>query len=202
MSKTVHQKFLHVAEDLSPRLAEAIAATGPVRLEKTPGRSLGETLCRAVAGQQLSTKAAATIWGRVVERGGEKPLLEFVRRARPQTMRACGLSAAKTRGMKAIADAHHAGDLDERALERMEHTERIDQLTAIRGVGPWTADMIGIFHFGDPDVWPDGDLAVRNTLQRLTSKRRKTHLTAARFAPHRSYLAIHMWRVANSLPTR
>jgi DNA-3-methyladenine glycosylase II len=90
--------------------------------------------------------------------------------------------------------------LDQKILSRLDHNQRSEQLTEIWGVGQWTADMMGIFYFGDKDVWPDSDLAVWKTLQRLTNRRRKTLRTAQRFAPHRSYLAIYMWRIADTMP--
>ncbi|MEM8810884.1 MAG: DNA-3-methyladenine glycosylase 2 family protein, partial [Cyanobacteria bacterium P01_G01_bin.38] len=78
--------------------------------------------------------------------------------------------------------------------------DRAQRLTAIWGVGQWTADMMSIFYFGDPDIWPDGDVTARTNLIQLTSARRKTTLTAARFAPHRSYLALYMWRHSDAAP--
>jgi DNA-3-methyladenine glycosylase II len=72
----------------------------------------------------------------------------------------------------------------------------------IWGVGQWTADMLGIFYFGERDIWPDTDLAVWKTLQRLTSRRRKTTLTAAKFSPQRSLLAKYMWRIADASPNK
>lgn len=128
---------------------------------------------------------------------GDEDLVEYLSGRCTDSLRACGLSGAKTKAMQAIASA----DLDADELESLSHDERSKRLTAIWGVGRWTADMMGIFYFGDRDIWPDGDVTARKTLEALTSKRRKTQRTAERFAPYRSYLALHMYRHADAAPT-
>lgn len=190
-----------VARSIEPRLAKAIATTGPLRLtRKRQASPFVDVLCRAVAGQQLSVKAAQSIWDRVLEAARHEPLSDFLHRAEPSTLRECGLSGAKAKAMGEIAKAGRAGALNPGVLRRLDHAARSEHLTAIWGVGPWTADMMGIFYFSDPDIWPDGDVAARKTLERLTSRRRSTVRTAERFAPYRSYLALHMWRHVAGVP--
>ena len=198
VSEKIHQTFLEIAADISPRLVAGMAAAGPMQLRKRHGQSLPDTLCRAVAGQQLSTKAAATIWQRILDQADSVPVVEFVSSSTPQILRACGLSGSKAKAMDAIAEAFFAGQLDEHSLRRLDHAERSRRLTSIWGVGQWTSDMIGIFYFGDQDVWPAGDMTVWKTLERLTDRRRKTSKTAERFAPHRSYLALYMYKIADA----
>jgi DNA-3-methyladenine glycosylase II len=197
---SIHQHFIEISSGLSPDLSNAIARIGPLSFEVDHSRSLAERLCRSVAGQQLSVKAAASIWARVLEAADSIPLTEFFVDANAQALRACGLSAGKVRALIGIAGEDRAGGLDTEALAVLDHEARSSQLTALWGVGQWTADMISIFHFGDQDVWPDGDVSARKTLERLTSRRRKTTRTAARFAPHRSRLALYMWRHADAAP--
>ena len=201
MSSLAHQHLLEVSRELG-ELYDVIDARGSIRMSRPLRRSpFPFVLCRAVAGQQLSVRAAQTIWGRVLDRVGEEELVEYLGGRCTEALRACGLSGAKTKAMQAIAEAARAGELDAKSLEKVSHQERVERLTAIWGVGQWTADMMGIFYFGDRDIWPDGDVTARKTLQTLTSKRRKTLRTAERFAPYRSYLALHMWRHADAAPT-
>ncbi len=204
MSVQIQARFAAIAQELSPALVAAIETIGPIDLVPRRDAPFPAVLCRAVAGQQLSVAAARTIWGRVVESaidGGEqRSLIEHLAQAEPDTLRACGLSAAKAKAMGAIAIASLEGQLEAEALEQLEHSERSQRLTALWGVGQWTADMMGIFYFADPDIWPDGDVTARKTLEKLTSVRRKTTRTAARFAPYRSYLALYMWRQADAKP--
>ena len=201
MSNEIHVRFITIAQDLSPVLANAIAATEPVELVPCYDTSFPERLCRAIAGQQLSVKAAATIWQRIVASTGGRSLIEHVAETDVDTLRACGLSAAKAKAFRAIAEATMAGQLNAEELRGMEKGDRTQHLTKIWGVGQWTADMMSIFYFGDPDIWPDGDTNARKTLERLTSPRRKTSRTAAHFAPYRSYLALYMWRQADAVPS-
>lgn len=200
MSVEIHDRFLTIAQDLSPELAEAIAHTGPVELIPRQDVPLPERLCRAVAGQQLSVKAAASIWKRVVASAEGQSLIDHFSTVDPQVLRDCGLSGAKTKAMGTIAAAALAGKLEAERLSGLETGARTQRLIQIWGVGQWTADMLSIFYFGDPDIWPEGDTTARKTLERLTSKRRKTVRTATRFAPYRSYLALYMWRQADAAP--
>lgn len=200
MSEEIHLRCVEVARELSPGLAAAIERGGPITLEADDSRPLAERLCRSVAGQQLSVKAARSIWARVVTAAGETPLTHFFSEPNQEMLRDCGLSGAKVRALCLIAEAARAGRLEAEELRRLDHAERSRHLTALWGVGQWTADMISIFYFGEPDVWPEGDVAARKALQRLTSPRRKTLRTAARFAPYRSHLALYLWRHVDAPP--
>lgn len=206
----VHSHLLQVAASLSTALEAAITQNGPLELPTDTvqqlaehpyaKRSFPERLCRAVTGQQLSVRAAETIWHRVVSSAEEKPLMEYFAQVDSSVLRECGLSRAKVKTIGAIAHASLNGQLNATELEQLSHEERTARLTAIWGIGQWTADMMSIFYFGDPDIWPDGDVTARKTLEHLTSKRHKTIRTAARFSPYRSYLALHMWRCTDATP--
>ena len=84
----------------------------------------------------------------------------------------------------------------------MDAAERSALLLELRGVGQWTVDMASIFYFGDPDIWPAGDLAVARTFRGYLSARQARRMDALveRFAPHRSYLALYMWRIIDAQP--
>ncbi|UYG04824.1 DNA-3-methyladenine glycosylase 2 family protein [Halomonas sp. LR3S48] len=200
MSDEIHRRCVETARELSPLLVDAIERGGPVMLEVDDSRPLAERLCRSIAGQQLSVKAARSIWARVVDAAGDAPLMEFFTEPNQDALRGCGLSGAKARALCLIAAEARAGRLEADELRMLDHAERSRHLTALWGVGQWTADMISIFYFGDPDVWPEGDVAARKTLERLTSPRRKTLRTAARFAPYRSHLALYLWRHVDAPP--
>ena len=195
----IQTDLVAIARAFAPNLADAIAAAPPLSLIPRTDISLAEALCRSVAGQQLSVIAARTIWGRVTD-AADGDVIGHVARAAAEDLRACGLSGAKAKAMQAIAAEALAGRLEAADLGRLDTQDRTARLTALWGVGQWTADMIGMFHFADPDIWPDGDVSVRKTLTRLTSPRRKTVRTAARFKPYRSYLALYMWHTADAVP--
>lgn len=189
----IHARFLDIAADLSPQLAVSIERVGPMVLQPENSIPLAEHMCRSVTGQQLSVKVAQIIWGRLLEASGDQPLTEFITNEKSDLLRSCGLSAAKVRTVCEIAEEARAGNLEAVVLGALDHQERSKRLIRLWGIGQWTIDMISIFYFGDEDVWPDGDLIARTTLEKLTSKRRKTVRTAERFAPYRSRLALYMW---------
>ena len=198
MSEVIYQQFLDISSEISNKLSDGISRVGPIQLKRRPKTPFAEVLCRSVAGQQLSTRAANTIWNRVVDAAEDTPLLKFIHVVDIQTLRACGLSNAKATSMKGIATIDQSGELNSKELGRLTHQERSNELVKLKGIGQWTADMMSIFYFREPDVWPDGDLAVRRTLEQLTSRRRKTVRTAEKFAPYRTYLALYLWKIANT----
>lgn len=197
MSQEIHEHFLHVSATVSSALNDAIARVGMIELTPRRDLALPEQLCRAVAGQQLSTKAAETIWGRIIDATAGKPLLPFILNSEPDVLRSCGLSNAKTKAIYAIADAFISQKMTESALAKMSAEERSKVLTSIWGVGPWTVDMVNMFYFCEADIWPGKDLAVSRGLQSLTSDDADINAIAERFKPYRSYLAFYMWCYKN-----
>ena len=202
----LHPDFVRTARRVSRPLAQAMDAVGPPDWPRRHQQPLARYLARGVVGQQLSTRAASTIWGRVEALGkAEQQSIPALALNLPDaTLLACGLSAGKLKTLKALAEADAAGVLKRQRLARLEPAARAIELTALRGIGPWTADMLALFYFRDPDIWPLGDLAVRKTLERflVTQSRYDLSSAAALFAPHRSVLALYMWRIADNPPDR
>lgn len=171
-----------------------LQSVGPIHRQARRDLPLPESLCRVVAGQQLSVAAARTIWSRFEAFRGQRSLVPFLAEVSDQDLRGCGLSFAKIRSFRAIGVAAELGQLEAQNVLRMGHPERAASLTKIAGVGLWTADMIGIFYCGDPDIWPEGDLVAQRTLQDLVGKKHSTAKVAATFSPWRSRLAMTMWK--------
>ncbi|MDF2600928.1 MAG: HhH-GPD family protein [Methylobacterium brachiatum] len=183
-----------------PPLEAAIRQVGPLRIDPPPQACLADRLFVEVVNQQLSTRAAAAIWARIeaaAAAAGSSPRGLF-ETGDPALLRACGISGNKVRALQAIVAAEAAGLLGPDLAHR-PHAERAAILCGIRGVGPWTADMVGIFHFHDPDIWPEGDVAAVGCLRRLTGGT-DTRSLAAPFAPYRSILARYLWRIKDAAP--
>lgn len=197
----IHEQFITTARDLSPALAEAIKAVGPLSLAKPKGGSLGYFLSRAIVGQQLSTKAAGSIWRRVeaAASSGKCDIPDFFDDRCFDTIRGCGVSRSKVKALQGICQAQRADKLCGKTLAAMDHDERSEKLLELWGVGQWTCDMASIFFCRCPDVWPEGDVTVQSNFGRLIG-RRKASKTAKHFAPHRSYLALAMWQIADARP--
>ncbi len=200
-AEQVHHRFVGLAEEMSPALAGDLQSVGPIRWPDRDAGSLSLFLARAVIGQQLSTKVARVIWSRVeaLAAGTDGEAMAAFAHSNAEALRACGASRAKVKALAAIREAELAGWLDEGALRAMTAEERARRLKAIWGIGQWTCDMAAIFHFRDLDIWPEGDLAVRNTFARYIG-RRKPARAAARFAPQRSVLALYMWTIMDAVP--
>ncbi|MSR14982.1 MAG: DNA-3-methyladenine glycosylase 2 family protein [Gammaproteobacteria bacterium] len=203
LTPELHATFKTAAKRFSPTLAREISAIGPIGYQRRTSTDLGVHLARIVVGQQLSTLAARSIWARVETAGSAKGrVLDFCTEQNHETLRACGLSNNKVKALIGLRAAEADGALDERKLKRLNPFERSQALTALWGIGAWTADMVSMFYFHEPDIWPLGDLSVRKTFERFVATQERYDLEAAAnlFAPYRSFLAIYMWRIANNGP--
>lgn len=203
MTQARHDRFVETATGFSPRLGRAMRALGPLDLPRvyTDDDNIGYFLCRAVIGQQLSVKAARTIWGRIEDAAldEDETIPAFFTADRFDLLRRCGASNAKARTLLAIAGAAADGLLDAGLLHGMEPHERMTHLQQIKGVGPWTADMAAIFFFNDPDIWPEGDASARKALERYAADAGMSAAEAAAlFAPDRSLLALYLWRITDT----
>jgi DNA-3-methyladenine glycosylase II len=149
-----------------PVVARLVAAAGPCQLDARRDLSHFGSLCRSITFQQLAGRAAATIFGRFVATvtgGGEAVELtpEGVLACSEEALRAAGLSAAKTRSIRALAERTASGELPLHDVDGVPDEELIERLSAVPGIGRWTAEMFLIFQLGRLDVWPVGDLGVR-----------------------------------------
>jgi len=146
-------------------MAGVYAVTGPPPLRR---RAEGfEGLARIITGQQLSVASASAIWGRVEK--AVKPMdPENYLRKRNTTLRKCGLSAGKISTIKTIAEAIASDELDLQALALADEAAIKEELTALKGIGPWTADIYIMFCMGRADGWAPGDLALRYAVQDAT----------------------------------
>ena len=143
---------------LEPRFAPVLAATGLPPLRRRPGGFDG--LVSIVISQQLSTASAGAIWTRLA--AAYDPLApNTIRRARASRLTKIGLSAAKIRTLKAIAGAIDSQALDLARLAELSADDAHSALTAVHGIGPWTADIYLLTCLGHADAWPAGDLALQ-----------------------------------------
>jgi DNA-3-methyladenine glycosylase II len=145
-----------------PRLEQVVAVAGRAPLRRRAGGFAG--LAQIIVAQQLSTASATAIWSRLS--AAYDPLdPERIRRARDATLGRIGLSGAKIRAFKAIATAIRKDGLDLDALADLPADDAHRALTALHGVGPWTADIYLLFCLGHADAWPAGDLAVQEAMR-------------------------------------
>ena len=152
-----------------PALAALLEIVGPPPLRRPqPVSERFATMARAILHQQLATKAAATITGRVTDALGGAITPEGLLATEPGVLRSCGVSGAKEAALLDLAMRVEDGRLSLGTLGRLDDADVIDQLVAVRGIGRWTAEMFLMGPLGRPDVWPVGDLGVRNGWALLT----------------------------------
>lgn len=193
-----------------PVMARLIARIGPLSVAKRrrgrpPGDAYG-ALLRAIVGQQLSTAAAATIFGRLLDLfGGRVPTAEELLEVADHDLRAAGLSGRKIEYVKDLARQVADGELEVDRLPGLSDEDVIAELVAIRGIGVWTAHMFLIFHLDRPDILPVGDLGIRNAVKveyRLDELPGPPELEriAEPWRPHRSLASLYLWESLGNAP--
>ena len=149
-------------------LAGLLDAIGEPTIVRGPRPTHFGALVRSIVGQQVSTHAARAIHGRLLERyGGEEPAPEQVLAEDPEELRAAaGLSRAKVAYLRSLAEHVVDGSLDLDALEALPEDDAVASLTAVKGIGAWSAQIFLMFQLGRPDVLPVGDLGIRRAAER------------------------------------
>jgi DNA-3-methyladenine glycosylase II len=183
-------------------LARVIKKVGPCPLAPRRGVPPYQALVKSVTYQQLNGKAAETIFRRLLALfpGKKFPAPADIIAATDEQLRSAGLSRAKTAAIKDIAAKTIAGIVPpRRVITKMSDTEIIEQFTTIRGVGPWTVEMLLMFTLGRPDVLPATDYGVRSGFARVyglkelpSPKELLAH--GERWRPHRTVASWYMWR--------
>jgi DNA-3-methyladenine glycosylase II len=185
-----------------PRLAVLIKRVGRCRLSETRTHDPFGALVRAILNQQLSGKAAATIHGRVLTLVGGPAALEPARllAVDPPALRVAGVSGPKITYLRDLAERVLDGRLDLASLEDLTDDDVIVAITAVKGLGRWSAEMFLMFRLNRPDVFPVDDLGIVKGVQKLFGmKRRPKPSTMTRLAepwrPYRSIAAWYLWRL-------
>ncbi len=163
-------------------------------------------LTRSVVGQQISTKAAYSIYQRLLGLyGGEAPSPEQIAATSFEDLRDVGLSGRKVEYIQDLA--HHAltGELELERLDELPDAEVIEEIVAVRGFGRWSAEMFLMFHLERPDVFSGGDLGLRNAIRDLDRLGRvptpkEAEARAEVWSPHRTLASIYLWESQHDKP--
>ena len=197
MSKLIHQYLLANTINISNAVHDLVAGNGPVFLKAQRSGDLVLNLARVVSGQQLSTKAAESIWGRVEAMMCERAtsLAKLFVEKNAETLRKSGLSRNKIKAIIEMVERFQSGELSSEDLFKQDYESLTQAITSLWGFGVWSSDMVAISFFAHEDVWPDKDLAIRKGIERLSEgnlDKQQQILKAC--SPYRSYLARHIWR--------
>jgi DNA-3-methyladenine glycosylase II len=196
-----------------PEMAALIERIGKIdletrlrrRKEERPGDAYG-ALLRAIVGQQLSTKAARTIYGRVLDLfDGGTPTPDQLLESSEADLRAAGLSGRKVEYIRDLASHVISGELELERLDELSDEEVIEEIVAVRGLGQWTAEMFLLFHLERPDVLAGGDLGIRKAVQiefGLDEMPTPTEVleVGEAWRPHRSLASLYLWESLAAVP--
>jgi DNA-3-methyladenine glycosylase II len=166
------------------------------------------SLVRSIVGQQLSTKAARSIYARLAALfGGRAPTPAELLAVEEETLRAAGLSRPKVGYLRDLARRVEAGELDLETLHELPDEEVAARLTAVKGLGQWSADMFLMFHLGRPDVLPVGDLGIRRAVERAYGLPAPPDPSALRalaepWRPDRTLACLYLWESLDNNPAR
>jgi len=185
-----------------PRLSQLIKRVGRCRLPDARTREPFAALVRAILAQQLSGKAADTIHGRVIVLVGGQEMLSpaSLLAVDPAALRQAGVSGPKTTYLRDLAERVQDGRLDLHALETKSDEDVIADITSVKGLGRWSAEMFLMFRLNRPDIFPVADLGIVKGVQKLFGmKQRPKPRTMERLAepwrPYRSVAAWYLWRI-------
>lgn len=191
-----------------PVMKELIDKHGEVTLKGNYMESaclLFADLARSIAGQQLSGKAATTIWGRVEKLlNGEITPAKCLATA-DEELRQAGLSGQKTKYIKNLAEAVKNGTVQLDKMKNLTDEEVIAQLTTVKGIGRWTAEMFLIFSLARPDAFSFGDGGLYNAMTKLyggTLTRARQEAIVERWKPYRTYASLLLWESLDNQPKK
>jgi DNA-3-methyladenine glycosylase II len=183
-----------------PGIARALAVAGyPAPRIRERGYA---TLLRTIVGQQVSVAAAASVWAKLEALLGPDVPPHVLIAAEFDALRACGFSRQKQGYARSLCELVISGELDLGTLPQ-DDEEAIAQLTRIKGIGRWSAEIYLLFAEGRPDIWPAGDLAVQAGIGKILGlperpSEKATRELAEAWRPHRGAVAIFAWHVYNN----
>jgi DNA-3-methyladenine glycosylase II len=195
-----------------PVLGSAIKQIGPCRMAERQRKDHLTALVGAILSQQLSTKAAATIFGRLVTLlsngnavDGHVPGVAAIAAQDDAALRSVGLSTQKVGYLRDLTARIMDGRLDLNALDALPDEQVIERLTAVKGFGRWTAEMFLMFRLHRPDVLPVGDLGIVNAIQRLYRLRKRPdakriNRLGEAWKPYRSVACWYLWQTLRNEP--
>jgi len=188
--------------EADPVLRDIMAAVGPCKLK--PRRDHFVVLCKSIYSQQISTTVAAVLFGRFRERFANKRptpagVVKLLTTGSEAELKPCGLSRQKKIYLLDLAQHFLDGRIPTRRLSRMSDEEIIESLTAVKGIGRWTAEMFLMFVMNRPDVLPVDDLGLQTAVMqayKLSARPKKAELTALgeKWRPYRSVATWYLWK--------
>ena len=197
MNKKAHNHLLKVGNDYCPALSQIVSNNGIIEINVDKTIDVFECLSQTVVEQQVSYKAAKSIWKKVKASAASKgfDLIDYFDEKNKSSLRNDGLSQNKIKSIMGAKKAINDGLISLEKLEQLSYGDYKKLIKSLWGFGDWSAEMIAIFYLGRTNVWSDGDLMLSKGINEIcldteTSPQQLIDMVD----PFQSYLALHIWR--------
>lgn len=197
MNKKAHNHLLKVGNDYCPALSQIVSNNGIIEINVDKTIDVFECLAQTVVEQQVSYKAAKSIWKKVKASAASKgfDLIDYFDEKNKSSLRNDGLSRNKIKSIMGAKKAINDGLISLEKLEQLSYDDYKKLIKSLWGFGDWSAEMIAIFYLGRTNVWSDGDLMLSKGINEIcldteTSPQQLIDMVD----PFQSYLALHIWR--------
>ena len=198
----MYNKALNHFKKSDPILYELAKSIDPIVLERSPNHFI--RLVRAIVGQQLSVKAASTIFGRFEKLFKKEINAKEILKLKDDDIRACGISYPKIKYIKDLADKVQTKQVLLETLETADEDFIINHLTQVKGIGVWSAEMFLMFALARPDIFSVGDLGLRNAMIKLYGLTKPTNekllKMSKKWSPYRTYACRILWQSLDNAP--
>ena len=197
MSKEAHKKLIKIGNLYVPELTKIVIQNGIISIDVPKNLDVFDCFAQTVVEQQLSYKAAKSIWSKVTDSAKKMniKLIDYFDEKNFKLIRNNGLSQNKIKSIMGAKEAINNGSISMNIIQELPYKEYKDLVKSLWGFGDWSAEMIAIFYLGRTNVWSDGDLMLKKGIEEICEN---SNITPDEFVelvdPFQSYLALHIWR--------
>ena len=197
MSKEAHKKLIKIGNLYVPELTKIVIQNGIISIDVPKNLDVFDCFAQTVVEQQLSYKAAKSIWNKVTDSAKKMniKLIDYFDEKNFKLIRNNGLSQNKIKSIMGAKEAINNGSISMNIIQELPYKEYKDLVKSLWGFGDWSAEMIAIFYLGRTNVWSDGDLMLKKGIEEICENSSITPDELVELVdPFQSYLALHIWR--------
>ena len=197
MSKEAHKKLIKIGNLYVPELTKIVIQNGIISIDVPKNLDVFDCFAQTVVEQQLSYKAAKSIWSKVTDSAKKMniKLIDYFDEKNFKLIRNNGLSQNKIKSIMGAKEAINNGSISMNIIQELPYKEYKDLVKSLWGFGDWSAEMIAIFYLGRTNVWSDGDLMLKKGIEEICENSNITPDELVELVdPFQSYLALHIWR--------
>ena len=189
-----YRALIASSKDKHKTIHDLVVKNGVLDIPKLEDSSIFQFVAKTIVGQQLSNKAATTIWRRIETLATElgTDIFGAFCDTYYDQVKACGVSKNKMKSIFSFKEETTTDPYFEITLRQSSYNDVLKRLTAIWGIGVWTADMVAIFYLKLPDVYPINDVAISNGIRKLCHEKVEAPKIASEFSPYQSHLCLHI----------